>query len=69
MRTEVAVTAPVLLAVPKALTQSPTATAVALVVAVSDNVVDLPVVTLSFCVLGVVGFLADFALLDDRLKS
>ena len=68
----VAVTAPVLLAAPNALTQSPTATALDVVVVVSDSVVDFPVVTFSFCVLGalgVVGFWADFELFDERLKS
>jgi len=69
MRTVVAVTAPVLLAEPNALTQSPTATEVDVVVAVSDSVVDFPVVILSFCVLGVVGFLVDFEPLEDRLNS
>jgi hypothetical protein len=43
-----AVTAPVLLAGPNAVTQSPTATAVALVLCVSDRVVDVLVVILSF---------------------
>jgi hypothetical protein len=68
MRTVVAVTAPVLLAVPKALTQSPTESAVAVVDWVSDNVVVDEVVTLSFCVL-TVGFLVDFDLLDDGRVS
>ncbi len=64
MRTVVAVTAPVLLAVPNALTQSPTATADDVVAWVSDSVVDFPVVILSFCVLGFVCFV-DFEL-DER---
>ena len=67
MRTVVAVTAPVLLAVPNAVTQSPTATAEDVVVWVSDSVVDVPVVILSFCVLGFVCFV-DFEV-DERLKS
>ena len=67
MRTVVAVTAPVLLAVPNALTQSPTATAVDVVVWVCDSVVDLLVVILRFWVLGFVCFV-DFEL-DERLKS
>jgi hypothetical protein len=66
MRTVVAVTAPVLLVGPNALTQSPTATAVEVVLCVSDKVVDSPVVTLSFCVFGVTGFWADFELLEVR---
>ncbi len=68
MRTVVAVTAPVLLAVPKALTQSPTASAVAVAAWVSDSVVLDDVVILSFCVL-TVGFLVGFDLLAAGRKS
>jgi hypothetical protein len=60
MRTVDAVTAPVLLAEPNALTQSPTARAVEVVDWVSESVVDFPVAILSFCVFGVLGFLPDF---------
>jgi hypothetical protein len=64
MRTVVAVTEPVLLAGPTAVTQSPTATAEDVVVWVSDKVVDFPVEILSFWVLGLAVF-DDFAL-DER---
>jgi hypothetical protein len=67
IRTVVAVTEPVLLAGPNALTQSPTATAEDVVVCVSDKVVDFPVVILSFWVLGFVVF-DDFVLVE-RLKA
>ena len=63
MRTVDAVTAPVLSAGPKAVTQSPTARAEAAVTSVSDSVVVFAVVTFSFCVLGVLGFFDDFELL------
>jgi hypothetical protein len=69
MRTVVAVTAPVLLAAPNALTQSPTASAAEVVVAVSDSVVAFPEVTLRFSVFGVLGFLAVFPLAALRLNS
>jgi hypothetical protein len=68
IRTVVAVTAPVVLAAPKALTQSPTATAEDVVDWVSVRTVDFAVVTLSFCVLGLVGFLDDFEA-AARLKT
>jgi len=61
IRTVVAVTAPVLLAGPKALTQSPTASADAVVVSVSDSVVVDAVVILSFSVF-TAGLLVDFLL-------
>jgi hypothetical protein len=60
IRTVVAVTAPVVLAGPKALTQSPTASAVEVVVWVSDNVVVDEVVILSFSVFTVGFFVAFF---------
>jgi hypothetical protein len=69
IRTVVALTAPVLLAAPNALTQSPTARAAEVVVAVSDRVVVLPVVTLRFSVFGVLDFLAVFPLPADRLNN
>ena len=70
IRTVEAVTAPVLLAGPKAVTQSPTASAVADVDWVSDKVVEDAVVILSFCVLSLGGFEPDLpvALLVDRLN-
>ncbi len=67
MRTVVAVTAPVLPAVPKALTQSPTARAEDDVVCVSEKVVDFPLVILSFWVVGLVAF--DAFELDERPKG
>jgi hypothetical protein len=62
IRTVVAVTAPVVLAGPNALTQSPTANAVEVVAWVSERVVVDPVVIFSFSVFSVGVFLA--ALLD-----
>ena len=57
IRTVVAVTAPLLAAGPKALTQSPTARSVEAAVCVELTVVELDVVIVSFSVLGVVGLL------------
>jgi hypothetical protein len=62
MRTVEAVTAPVLLDGPKAVTQSPTASAVDEVDWVSDNVVDDAVVIFSFCVLSLGVFVVVFVL-------
>jgi hypothetical protein len=68
IRTVVAVTAPVLAAGPKALTQSPTANAVAVVAWVSDRVVVDAVVILSFSVFSL-GLLAGvFDLLVEGLN-
>jgi hypothetical protein len=58
--TVVAVISPVLPDWPKALTQSPTASEEAAVDCVSDNVVELAIVIFSFCVFGVLVFLALF---------
>ena len=55
IRTVVAVTAPLVAAGPKALTQSPTARSVDAAVWVALTVVELDVVILSVSVLGVVG--------------
>ena len=57
MRTVVAVTEPLVAAGPNALTQSPTARSVAAALWVALTVVEPDVVTVSFWVLGVVGFL------------
>jgi hypothetical protein len=67
MRTVDAVTAPVLAVEPNAVTQSPTANAADDVDWVSVNVVEVPVVILSFCVLTLGAFF--FELIVDRLKS
>jgi hypothetical protein len=67
IRTVLAVTAPVLAAGPKALTQSPTASAEEVVVWVSDKVVEEEVVILSFSVL-TAGFFFDFFEEDVGLK-
>jgi hypothetical protein len=58
MRTVVALTAPVDVAGPNALTQSPTARVDAVAACVADTVVELVVVIVSFSVLGVAAFLA-----------
>jgi hypothetical protein len=63
MRTVVAVTAPFVAICPNALTQSPTANDDDVAASVWDNVVDVASVTLSFCVLGAVGFLVVLELL------
>jgi len=71
IRTVVAVTAPVLAAGPKALTQSPTARALAETDWVAFRVVELEVVTLRVWVLGVVGFLVlvlDLVFFELRVK-
>jgi hypothetical protein len=66
IRTVVAVTAPVLLAGPNALTQSPTASADDATVSVCDSVVVEEVVILSFSVFAV-GFFAGFFFDDDEV--
>jgi hypothetical protein len=70
MRTVDAVTAPVLLDGPKAVTQSPTASAVDEIDWVSDKVVDDAVVIFSFCVLSLGAFVLvfDADLLVERVK-
>jgi hypothetical protein len=67
IRTVVAVTAPVVLAGPNALTQSPTAKAVAAVDCVSERVVVDPVVIFSFSVFSFGAFLA--VLLDLLVEA
>jgi hypothetical protein len=67
-RTDVAVTAPLLAVLPKALTQSPTATAADVAVFVWVNVVEFDSVTLRLCVLGVAGFLLLAEVLDGRVN-
>jgi hypothetical protein len=69
IRTVVAVTAPLVAAEPKALTQSPTARSVEAAVWVALTVVVLDVVTVSFSVLGVAGLLVLLELFDPLLEK